>query len=332
MSEKQTITSTLTKPMLRVKQWLNILSISRLIRWTIYGFIAWAIYKNYHKDLLPAELIPKYSFSDSKFVKMDGMNVHYRVTGKGEPILLLHNNNSSLHTWTHWTESLSQKYQVISVDLPGNGLTGPHPRGSYSAFMYGGFLEKFVQELDLKSFHLVGNGLGAQIAWFYASEHPEQIKKLVLLDAPGFEEKSTDWLKVVARTPVINRVIWKITPRSFFKIMLEERFADDKSVTDSLINRHFELFLRQGNRKAFTDMAQVTENKPPADFIEKITAPTLILWGAEDANISPEFAYQFHKKIKGSYLKIYENTGHCPQEENPHQTVKDVMDFLEGKF
>lgn len=314
------------------RKWVGPLSISRLFRLIIFlGIFIW-VYYNWHEDIPPQDLVRQYTFPDSRFLYVDGMDVHCRITGKGEPVLLLHNAQSSLHTWVGWTEALSHKYQVISVDLPGFGLTGPHPRGSYSAFMYAGFLDSLVDKLALKKFHLAGNGLGAQIAWFYAADHPEHVDKLILLDAPGFEPKRTPWIIWLARMPVLNEVMTKITPRSFIKIMLEEVFADHALVTDSLIQRHFDLLLRSGNRQAFIDRASVSENRPPVDIIERITTPTLILWGAEDARISPEFAYEFHRRIRGADLRIYRNTGHWPQEENPAQTVQDVMAFFEGKF
>lgn len=306
-------------------------SVSRLLRWTIYAFVAIWVYQNWHDDIPAGRLIQSYTYPDSRFIDIDGLQVHCRSTGKGEPMLLLHDANSSLHTWATWTDRLSQRCQVISVDLPGFGLTGPHPRGSYSAFMYASFLDKLVDSLHLRSFNLAGNGLGAQIAWFYASEHPDRLRKLVLLNAPGFETRSTPWIIWLARTPVLNRVMWKITPRSFIRLMLEDVYADDHLVSDSLVQRHFELLLRPGNRKAFTDRAQVSENRPPADLIENITTPTLILWGAEDTRVSPEHAYDFHRKIPGALLKIYQNTGHWPQEENP-ESVQDVQNFLDGKF
>jgi len=314
------------------KKWLGLLSISRLLRWAIYLFVGWWVYSNWHDDIPMSDLMARYTYPDSKFVQVDDMQVHIRITGKGEPMLLLHDANSSLNTWAAWTTTLSQKYQVISVDLPGFGLTGPHPRSSYSTFMYVDFLQHLVTTLNLKKFHLVGNGLGAQISWFYAAENPDKLNSLVLLDAPGFEGKSTSWVAIMARTPVLNRVVWTITPKSFVGLMLEDVYADDALITPALIDRHFDLLLRPGNRKAFTDRAQVSENKPPVDIIEKITVPTLILWGAEDARISPEFAYEFHRRIRGALLKIYQNTGHWPQEENPELTAKDVMAFLEGKF
>lgn len=317
-----------------VKEWLGILSLSRMLRWAFYIFVFLWLYTNWQEDRSVGQLMAKYAFPDSKFVEIDGMNVHVRTSGnpKNEALLLLHGTGGSLQTWTRWTEKLTDKYQVVSVDLPGHGLTGQHPRGSYSLFMYASFLEKLADSLGLRQFNLVGNGMGGQIAWFFAAEHPEKLKKLVLLDPRGFEKKTTEWVDVLARTPVLNSTILKITPRTFFRWQLEANFSDDALVSDSLVNRQFELFLFPGNRRAFIDRAQVSDNHPPVEFIEKITCPTLILWGAEDAIISPEFAYEFHKQIRKSELKIYENTGHWPQEESPDESVEDVRAFLEGRF
>ena len=312
--------------------WRQRLRPGRLLRWALCFLLLYFIFVNWNDDIDVHDLALRYGFPDSQFMELGDMTVHYRISGKGEPIVLLHDEQSSLHTWAAWTDSLSGKYQVISLDLPGYGLTGPHPKGSYSTFMYVSFFEQFVKKLNLRRFHLAGNGLGAQIAWFYAAEHPDQLRKLILLDAPGFENKPTPWLYYLARTPVLNRALWRITPKPYIKLMLEEVYAEDQKVKNALVQRHFEMLMRPGNRKAFTDRAQVRENRPPADLIEKIRIPTLILWGAEDTRLSPENAYEFHRRIRRSALKIYQNAGHWPQEESAGASAVDVRLFLEGRF
>jgi pimeloyl-ACP methyl ester carboxylesterase len=317
----------------KVKKWIKILSVSRILRWTLIFLSLWWLLANAHEDLSPEYLSGKYSSPDSRVIEIGGMMAHCQLKGKGQPIILLHDAQSSLNTWSVWAESLSDKYRVISVDLPGFGLTGPHPRGSYSAFMYVDFLDSLAKKLELNKFSLAGAGLGGQVAWQYAAEKPARVDKLILLAPGGFEEKRNSFVNTMASTPVLNRVLWRISPKSIIQIFLEEVYADDALVTDSLVNRHFELFLRAGNRKAYTDRASVRDNRPPVmELIKKITAPTLILWGAEDARISPEFAYEFHQRIKTSDLRIYPNTGHWPQEENPLKTAEDVRAFLEGRF
>jgi pimeloyl-ACP methyl ester carboxylesterase len=238
-----------------------------------------------------------------------------------------------MHTWSAWVDTLSTKYRVYVPDMPGHGLTGPHIRGSYSLFMYAGFLDSFSHALSLKNFHLAGNGLGAQIAWFYASEHPERIKKLILIDPPGLETEKNNIFDQMTKTPVLNRVFWYVTPPTLFKLRLESIYANDQLVTDSLVERHYDLFLRAGNRKAYTDRMVVSDNAPPAlDMLKKIGAHTLVMWGAEDALLSPTHAYEFHKKLRNAELRIYNNTGHWPQEETPGETSRDALDFLNGTF
>lgn len=308
------------------------ISLFALLRWGVLAAgLIWLII-NWYSDLPPHELAPRYAFADSHFMELDGMIVHYRMSGRGEPIILLHDANSSLHTWAVWTEVLTKHYQVISLDLPGFGLTGPHPQRSYSAFMYADFLERFAQRLQLRRFHLVGNGLGAQIAWVYASQRPQRLRKLILSNAPGFEPKHTALVQWIAKTPVLHRALWRITPRFAIRMFLEDVYADDSRINGALVRRHHDLLRRAGNRRAFTDRAATGDNRPPADLVENINVPTLIMWGAEDAILSPEFAYEFHRRIRRALLRIYPNTGHWPQEENAEQSATDVHDFLEGRF
>lgn len=314
-------------------RWLKTLTLGRLLRWGLFICALFWFFRNCHGDIPLEDLKQRYVFPDSRFVPVCGMDVHCRISGKGETLLLLHDSYSSLRTWNAWHEGLSKKYRVVSVDLPGFGLTGPHPIGSYSAFMYKGFVDSFVQTLQLKQFNLAGTGLGAQIAWFYASEFPEKLRHLILIDAAGFEKSDSDtWITWVAKTPVLNGTLEHITPVDYIRLMLEDIYADDNAVTDSLVKEHFELLLRPGNRKAMLDRALVKDNWPPVAVIDTISIPTLILWGAEDARISPKYAYNFHGKIRTSALRIYQHTGHWPQEENPAKTVRDVALFLEGKF
>ncbi|HNG89777.1 MAG TPA: alpha/beta fold hydrolase, partial [Saprospiraceae bacterium] len=229
--------------------WLKSMSLGGLLRWALgLSLLGW-VYTNCHPDLPTGLLAERYAFPESKFVPVEGMDVHCRMIGRGETLLLLHDANSSMHTWSGWAAELAPKYRLISVDLPGFGLTGPHPQGSYSTFMYHAFLDSLVHQLRLSKFHLAGNGLGAEIAWFYAAERPAGLDKLILLDAPGLEHHSAaeGWVNWLARTPVLNRVLWSVTPRSYVRLMLEDIYADDAQVTDSLVQRHFDLLLAPGN-------------------------------------------------------------------------------------
>ena len=60
----------------------------------------------------------QYTDSNSQFISVDGLEVHYKDEGSGFPIVLLHGTSASLHTWDAWTEELIKNYRVIRMDLP----------------------------------------------------------------------------------------------------------------------------------------------------------------------------------------------------------------------
>ena len=100
------------------------------------------------------------------------------------------------------------------MDLLGFGLTCPNAVHYYSIEYYADFIDKFLTELDIDSVYLAGNSLGGQIAWYYTSHHLDQIKKLVLLDPAGFYDyKEIPFVFKLARIPLINKLVGKITPK-----------------------------------------------------------------------------------------------------------------------
>jgi pimeloyl-ACP methyl ester carboxylesterase len=279
-------------------------------------------------DLTEAYIEKKYTNNASKFMRIDDLKVHYRDEGQGMPIVLIHGTSSSLHTWEDWTKVLTQTHRVIRMDLPAFGLTGPNANHDYSMEYYASFLDQFLTKLDIDSLYLAGNSLGGQIAWYYTSHHLDQIKKLVLLDPAGFyDAEEIPFVFKLARIPLINQLVGKITPKYFIEKNLKEVYFDTEKITDSLIERYHDLTLRVGNRAAFIAKA----NEPMIDHtarLKLITTPTLILWGRNDHWIPVAHATRFSKDLPHSKVEIMEDTGHVPMEERPLQSVAHTLQFL----
>ena len=99
-------------------------------------------------------------------------------------------------------------------------------------------------------------------------------------------------------------------------------------VTEELVDRFFELLLREGNRGAmFGKMEQINANNWTS--IKKIKGPTLIIWGDKDEVVPSEHAYRFHKDIPHAEFIMYEKVGHMPMEEIPEKSAMDVLNFLD---
>ena len=304
----------------------------KIIKYSLFAITAFLIIVisiYWRNDIDINELKNKYAYPSSSFISIDDMNVHYRDVGKGEAILLIHGTGASLHTWEKWIDILSPGYRVISFDLPGFGLTGPDPNHNYQISRYTAILDSLMAKLKIDSFNIAGNSLGGLVAWRYTTQFPEKILSLNLIDAAGLPQtgKKPPFIFQLAKLPVLSTLLQKITPKSIIEKSMLDVYKNDQLVTEKLIDRYFELSLREGNRTAFVKrMSQLNEKLVVSD-LKNITVPVLIQWGKDDRWIPLANAFEFQKLIPNAELIIYDS-GHVPMEENPMETVKDYMIFL----
>ena len=283
-------------------------------------------------DRTVAQLSARWAQPPSQFITVDGMQVHVRDEGPrddAEPIVLLHGTSASLHTWDGWTQALTPQHRVIRFDLPAFGLTGPHPNNDYSMAMYVRFVGAVLDQLQVKKFVLVGNSLGGQIAWSTALALPQRVSKLVLVDAAGYPFASTS-VPIgfrIARTPGLRVLMQYVLPRGAIDNSVRNVYGDPSKVTPELVDRYYDLTLRAGNREALAHRMDQRLSGDEAS-IQKLTQPTLILWGAKDHLIPLENAHRFAADIKGSKLVVFDALGHVPHEEDPAQTVAAFRAFL----
>ncbi|MEW5738032.1 MAG: alpha/beta hydrolase [Myxococcota bacterium] len=293
------------------------------------GFVAAAWAPDRPVEALRARWAPP----PSTFLEVAGLSVHVRDEGPREdvtPLVLLHGTSASLHTWDGWAAELSKQRRVIRFDLPGFGLTGPAADGDYSIAAYVRFVVAVLDALGVQRFVVAGNSLGGEIAWSTAVAHPERVAGLVLVDAAGYPlvSQSVPIGFRLAKLPVLNRVLLKTLPRSVVASSVRNVYGDPSKVTDALIDRYFELTLREGNRASLPLRFQQAVHGANAEQVKRVTAPTLILWGELDRLIPPEHADWFHRDIPASTVVRFQGLGHVPQEEDPAVTVAAVQAFL----
>jgi pimeloyl-ACP methyl ester carboxylesterase len=215
---------------------------------------------------------------------------------------------------------LKNQYRIIRFDLPGFGLTGPNPNHDYSTRYYNEVIDSLLKALQISRVIIVGNSLGGAIATQYAIYQPGKVRGLVLVDAAGLPpaKKTTGAIGFkLAQMPVINQLLTIITPRVLVKKSLQDAYGDTGKVTDSLTTQYFDMLTREGNRKALVDRMRQGWQLTDGNFLTKVEAPTLIVWGSKDRLIPVENAALFQQKIKNSQVHIWDNLGHVPMEEDP---------------
>ncbi len=295
--------------------------------------LAVAVWSTWEPDRQLGQLVGRWAPEPSSFVELDGMQVHMRDTGPRDdnlPIVLLHGMSSSLHTYEGWQTGLQVKHRVISVDLPGFGLTGPSPQGDYRIDAYVRFVLRFLDTLNVKRVILVGNALGGEVAWQTAVLAPERVRKLVLIDSDGYQPSVLS-MPIAFQIASMRGLRWvseRILPRSLVESSVRSVFGDPSHATKEKVDRYFELNLRVGNRRALfqrMDQAQFGSNSA---LIHRVQQPTLVMWGEKDEMISPDQGNLFCRDIPHCQLKTFPGLGHLPQEEDPQATLKVFLGFL----
>jgi pimeloyl-ACP methyl ester carboxylesterase len=286
-------------------------------------------------------LVGRWAPAPSEFIDLQGQLVHLRDEGPREdplPLVLLHGTSASLHTWEGWVQGLSRTRRVITLDLPGFGLTGPftgvHP--AFPADDYrGDSLARFVWAvLDARGVGRVvvgGNSMGGEVAWRAATLAPSRVAGLVLVDSSGtaFVPQSMPLGFHLVRLPGVRWLAQYFTPRALVAQGLRNSYGDPAKVSPSQIDRYHELLLRQGNRRALALRMSQLERGEHVARLAALRMPALILWGERDRLIPPDQAQQLAQALGGPRrVVVLPGVGHVPQEEDPAASLAALKPFL----
>lgn len=301
----------------------------------LLAIIALFLLRNPDTDI--GQLEARYGGAPSQFITLPlGERVHLRDQGnqQGRVILLLHGTSSSLHTWENWVAALGDTYRIITVDLPGHGLTGPIPGCDYSVECSVRMIEDLREHLGLAHFIIGGNSFGGNIAWRYALANPADVDGLILSNAsggPGLDAPASTLAFRLAGIPIANHLLEIITPRAMVEKGLQDAVHGQSIVTEAKIDRYWALTLRPGNRRALRMRFQAKERGPLFhQDLANMQIPTLILWGREDQFVSLADGEWFARTIAGAKMAIYDDVGHLPMIEVPNLSAADVRSFLQN--
>jgi pimeloyl-ACP methyl ester carboxylesterase len=300
-----------------------------------------------YKGELPRDVVDaKYTSPASQFLTMaNGARVHYRDEGNpdGEIVVLVHGSNASLHTWEPWIKELGDTYRIVTMDLPGHGLTGGVPDADYSSEAQLKTVSAVADHLGLEKFVLGGNSMGGGVTWRYTLEHPEQVTAMILIDASGlpawwqqrqqaeadsdkepplaFQLLGQPWFRAIARY---------IDPYYLTEQGVRSAYNNSPVIDQALIDRYYELSIREGTREATLARFGQRRNWDTEYDLSVLTQPTLIMWGREDSLIPWQTANQFAEVLPNTEIVIYDEVGHIPMEEIPERSAADVRSFLNG--
>lgn len=285
-------------------------------------------------DIPLEDLKEQYTNEYSKWAEVNGLNIHYQEVGEGPTIVLVHGIMSSLQTWDDWVLELSKSYRVISLDVPGFGLTGaPESMDDFNEEYLLNTFAKFLDVIEADHFSLAGNSLGGYIAAQYAANYPNRVDRLILLDPVAYPQE-VPWIISFATAPVISSIGGVVQPPVLITMNVKQVYGDHQRIERRHMDRYVHMSQRAGAKKSYIRIMEILDERSsqetPLPFAQ-IKAPTLLMWGEEDHWVPVELAQRWKEDIRDSQLVVYPGVGHVPMEEIPAKTVMDAIAFLNGE-
>ncbi len=257
-------------------------------------------------------------------VMVDNHRIAYLEGGSGEAVLLIHGFGGEKDNWTKFAGSLTKKYRVVALDMPGFGESTKLMAEKYDLNSQVARLNKFVAAAGFKKFHIVGNSLGGMISAEYAVKYPEQILSIGLFDSAGIKNREKSEYETLLRQG-FNPLV--VESAEDYDNLLKFVFATPPKVPKPIKKYLADLLTENSgmNKKIFEDI--LPEAMKDARF-KKIKSKALIIWGDSDRVFPAANTDGMHKLVKNSEVFVIKNCGHMPMMEKPEETSKIYLEFL----
>jgi pimeloyl-ACP methyl ester carboxylesterase len=268
------------------------------------------------------------------FVEAAGHRVHYLDYGAGPPVLLVHGGGAGGAIWFRQIAALSRRFRVIAPDNPIFGMSSQPDRPVTLPEITTGYLTALMDALDIETAAFAGLSMGGFGAALTASEHPERVSKLVLVDSAGFG-RNLPWGFRLTSVPVLSWLLarpHRWAHERFFAAT--EVVKPDAQHNDAYLEYAFHVTANEGHSLA------VRRNMPvfaglrgqrrllTDDELRSIKAKTLIIWGEDDRFFPVSHGERAAKMIAGSKLVTLPHCGHVAMLDQPDRINELLLEFL----
>ena len=261
-------------------------------------------------------------------IRAAGRQTNVHDLGAGAPVTLIHGSGPGVSAWANWRlvmPALAERRRVVAPDMAGFGFTQRFDGESYDMQGWVGHALGVLDALDIERTDLVGNSFGGAIALALAIQHPERVRRLVLMGSVGVPFEIT---------PALDAV-WGYAPSIEAMRRLLDLFAYDRGlVNDELARLRYEASVRPGFQESFGAMFPAPRQRwvdamtsAEAD-IRALPNQTLVIHGREDQVIPLANSLALATWIPRAQLHVFGQCGHWTQIEHAARFARLVGDFL----
>ncbi|MEX2590355.1 MAG: alpha/beta hydrolase, partial [Chitinophagales bacterium] len=267
-----------------------------------------------------------------KYIKVNGINMHYVEQGEGSLLLLLHGFPEFWYSWRHQIPELAKHFHVVAPDLRGyNETDKPKSVSAYSIPEVTKDILELIENLGYEKAIVVAHDWGGAIGYELGMQHPEKLEKLVILNSPhpsimkkhltgNFSQLRRSWYMFFFQIPLLPEFFMRSNLRKNFKKTFRGWAVNKANFPDAVIEEYVKAFEKKGALTAAINWyrAALRSWKQPKSAKKPVSVPTLIIWGEDDKALGKELTYNMDKYFSAPYkVKYLSNCSHWVQNEYP---------------
>ncbi len=265
----------------------------------------------------------------SKVYRFDignGRNVVVEECGTGQAIIFIHGVLMSRQFFRKQKYSIGQEARFISIDMPGHGDSSDEPYG-HTVAEYASVLEQFITSMNLENIILAGWSMGAFITWEYIKYFgPGAIAGMVIIDEVATDFKRHDYEFAPIDMPFLLHLmeVWQTDRAQIADLFIDAMFLSEATEDDRQWMKQEMLKTNSSNGSA------IVFDQTMRDYrlhLSELDIPSLLIFGKDEKLISVKAAEDMHRRISGSELEIFEQSGHCPFLEESDRFNESIMIF-----
>ncbi len=230
--------------------------------------------------------------------------VHYEVLGRGRPVIFLHGWVGSWRYWIPAMQAASREFRTYALDFWGFGDTAKAP-DRYRLAHQLELLKDFLAEMGMRKVAIVGHGLGALVGMLFASQHPEQVDRIMAISFP-LAISQVNLRLFLAPTNELAEWLLGNTPDSQ-ATRIEAVKADQKAVRETL-----------------NDL----KSTPVQRIAQRLSTPCLLVFGMSDPTLSLNGTDLIDQLPPSSHFINFNQSAHFPMLDQPNYFNRLMMDFL----
>jgi 2-hydroxy-6-oxonona-2,4-dienedioate hydrolase len=265
------------------------------------------------------------------FVEAGGVRTRVLRGGEGETVIMLHGISGHLEAFIPTFGLHAEHFDVHAIDMLGHGYTG-RPEGNYTVARLADHVIAYLDAIGVERAHVVGISQGGWTAGYLAAEHPDRVKRITMIAAPGNPGMGTEVVRDLVVGSTTQAVLSEDREDTLQR--LTGLVYDASTVGDEMIDVRFGIYHTSEFRRALPQILSTAEpefyqrDMLSIERLQSIKAEVLLVWSEQDAYQDLMGGVYFDENLPHSKLVVLDRTGHWPPYERPADFARINTAFL----